>query len=70
MDQFDFSFQPPVDQKQIKELATLRFIENGENVIFLGPPGVGKTDLAIALGLTAVAQGYGVYFITIHELVW
>jgi len=69
LDQFDFSFQPSIDQRQIKELATLRFIENGENVIFLGPPGVGKTHLAIALGLKAVAQGYGVYFITVHELI-
>ena len=69
LDQFDFSFQPSVDQRQIKELATLRFIDNGENVIFLGPPGVGKTHLAVALGLKAVAQGYGVYFITIHELI-
>lgn len=68
LDQFDFSFQPSIDQRQIKELATLRFIDNGENVIFLGPPGVGKTHLAVALGLKAVAQGYGVYFITIHEL--
>ena len=69
LDQFDFSFQPSIDQRQIKELATLRFIENGENVIFLGPPGVGKTHLAIALGLKAVAQGYGAYFITVHELI-
>ena len=69
LDQFDFSFQPSVDQRQIKELTTLRFIDNGENVIFLGPPGVGKTHLAIALGLKAVGQGYGVYFITIHELI-
>lgn len=68
LEQFDFSFQPSIDQKQIKELATLRFIESGENVIFLGPPGVGKTHLAIALGLKAVAQGYGVYFITVPEL--
>ena len=69
LDQFDFSFQPSIDQRQIKEMATLRFIDNGENLIFLGPPGVGKTHLAVALGLKAVAQGYGVYFITIHELV-
>jgi DNA replication protein DnaC len=69
LDQFDFSFQPSIDQRQIKELATLRFIENGENVIFLGPPGVGKTHLAVALGLKAVAQGCGVYFITVHELI-
>jgi len=68
LDQFDFSFQPSIDERQIKELATLRFIASGENVIFLGPPGVGKTHLAVALGLKAVAHGYGVYFITVHEL--
>jgi DNA replication protein DnaC len=68
LDQFNFSFQPSIDDRQIKELSTLRFIENGENVIFLGPPGVGKTHLAIALGLKAVSHGYGAYFITVHEL--
>jgi len=47
---FDFSFQPSIDRKQIQELATLRFLAHGENVIFLGPPGVGKTHLAVALG--------------------
>ena len=65
---FDFSFQPSVDRKQIQELATLRFLAHGENVIFLGPPGVGKTHLAVALGMEAVAQGHNVYFITVPEL--
>ena len=62
------SSQPSIGDRQIKELATLRFIDNGENVIFLGPPGIGKTHLAIALGLKAAAQGYGGCFITVHEL--
>jgi DNA replication protein DnaC len=65
---FDFSFQPSIDRKQIQELASLRFLAHGENVIFLGPPGVGKTHLAVALGMEAVAQGHNVYFITIPEL--
>ncbi len=65
---FDFSFQPSVDRKQIRELATLRFLSSGENVIFLGPPGVGKTHLAVALGMEAVAQGHNVYFLTVAEL--
>ena len=50
---FDFSFQPSIDKRQIDELATMRFLENGENIVLLGPPGVGKTHLATALGLAA-----------------
>src|SRR5262245_26899258 len=55
---FDFSFQPLIDQKKLKELAKLRFIAQGENVIFLGPPGVGKTHLAVDLGMKAAEAGY------------
>lgn len=65
---FDFSFQPSIDRKQIQELATLRFLAHGENVILLGPPGVGKTHLAVALGMEAVAHGHNVYFISVPEL--
>ena len=50
LEMFDFSFQPSIDKNQIMELATMRFVENKENVIFLGTPGVGKTHLAVALG--------------------
>ena len=56
LDDFDFSFQPFIDKRQIDELATMRFLENWENVVFLGPPGVGKTHLASALGLVAAQQ--------------
>lgn len=69
IDQFDFDFQPSIDKKRIKELLTLRFIANGENVILLGPPGVGKTHLAIALGMAACQQGECVSFVTAEELV-
>jgi len=68
MDQFDFSFQPSIDERLVSELATLRFIANAENVVFLGPPGVGKTHLAIALGLAAIAQGQHVHFLSAGEL--
>lgn len=47
LEQFDFDFQPSINKEQIMELATMRFIENKENVVFLGTPGVGKTHLAV-----------------------
>lgn len=62
LDDFDFKFQPSVDQKLVKELATGRFIANGENVLLFGPPGVGKTHLAIALGRAAVETGHTTLF--------
>ncbi len=68
LDQFDFTFQPSLDERQVRDLATLRFLANAENVILLGPPGVGKTHLAIALGLAAIAQGQHVHFLSAAEL--
>ena len=68
LDQFDLSFQPSINERQVRELATLRFVANGENVLFLGPPGVGKTHLAIALGVAAIAQAISVYFVTVVDL--
>jgi len=68
IDQFDFAFQPSVDRKRIQELLTLRFVAHGENVILLGPPGVGKTHLAIGIGIAACQQGETVYFTTAEEL--
>jgi len=69
IEQFDFSFQPTLDKRKVEELFTLRFIDNRENVLFLGPPGVGKTHLAIALGLRAAYQGYRIYFTTLSDMV-
>lgn len=68
LEAFDFDFQPGIDRKVIRELAALAFVERGENVVFLGPPGVGKTHLAIALGIKAVEAGHRVLFLTLDEL--
>ena len=67
-EEFDFTFQPSLNERQVRELATLRFIAHGENLLLLGPPGVGKTHLAIALGMTAIAQSLSVYFLTVADL--
>ena len=66
---FDFEFQPSIEVDVINELMTLRFIHNAENVVFLGPPGVGKTHLAIALGLKAIEAGMRVKFLNASVLV-
>jgi DNA replication protein DnaC len=68
-DQFDFSFQPSIDERQVRELQTLRFVHEASNAIFLGPPGVGKTHLSVALAEAAIQAGFGAYFITAHDLV-
>jgi DNA replication protein DnaC len=62
LENFDLSVQPSLDRKKLQELATCRFLEHGDKVVFLGPPGTGKTHLAIALGLKAVQQGYRTLF--------
>lgn len=69
LNDFDFNFQPAIDKKKIIDLSTLRFIDNAENVILCGTPGVGKTHLAVALGTIAAKQRYSVYFISFHELI-
>jgi DNA replication protein DnaC len=69
LEQFDFTAQPTLDRRLVDELATLRFIEEHANALLIGPPGVGKTMLAIALGLKAVHAGYRVYYTTAADLV-
>ena len=68
LEQFGFSFQPSVDQRLAKELATMAFVADAANVVLLGPPGVGKTHLCVALGLKALEHGQGVYFVKAHDL--
>ncbi|MGH9057151.1 MAG: IS21-like element helper ATPase IstB [Acidimicrobiales bacterium] len=67
--EFDFAFQPSVDQKLVEDLATLRFIEEKRPIVFLGQPGCGKTHLAVALATLAVEAGYRGYFTTADDMV-
>ncbi|GAB3976752.1 IS21-like element helper ATPase IstB [Actinoallomurus acanthiterrae] len=69
LDEFDFAFQPELEPRKIKDLAALAFIENKANAAFLGPPGVGKTHLAVALAVAACRAGYTVYFTTVDDMV-
>ena len=69
IDDFDFKFQPTIDRKLIDELLTMRFVHNTENVVFLGPPGVGKTHLSIALGMRAIQSGIPAYYTTASRLI-
>ena len=69
LEEFDFDAQPQVPRDVVAELATLRFLHNGENVLLLGPCGVGKTHLATGLALKAIEHGHRVYFLTLHDLV-
>lgn len=68
LENFDWSFQPGIDRKRIDTLATCAFVREHEVVLFQGPPGVGKTHLAIALGVKAIAAGFGVNFYRLDDL--
>ena len=69
LDQFDFAFQPSIKREQIESLHELGFLDRGENVIYLGPPGVGKTHLAISLAIAAAQSGRRVYYGTLAGLI-
>ena len=69
LEEFDFSFQPSIKREQIDSLAELSFLERKENVVLLGPPGVGKTHLAIGLAIAAAQSGRRVYYGTLADLV-
>lgn len=69
LESFEFKFQPSIDPKVIRELATGRYLDHGENVLLLGPPGVGKTHLAVALGMKACEQGRRVLCTTAMGLI-
>lgn len=69
LDDFDFDFQPAINKQQLLDLETLRFIENNENILFVGTPGVGKTHLATSIGIECARNRYSTYFISFHELI-
>jgi DNA replication protein DnaC len=69
LETFEYEAQPTVDPKEIRELSASRWVANGENLLLQGPPGVGKTHLAIALGREAITRGYSVLFTTAMNLV-
>ena len=69
LESFEYDAQPSVDHKQIRELATSRWVANGDSVLLLGPPGVGKTHLAVAMGREAIVRGYSTLFVPATSLV-
>ena len=69
LDEFDFAFQPDLDGRKVRDLATLEFIRAKSNVALLCPPGVGKTMLAVALAVAACQAGFSIYFTTLDDLV-
>lgn len=69
LDGFDFDAQPSLDPRQVRELATARWVANGDTLLLLGPPGVGKTHLAVALGREAIHRGYSTLFVAATDLI-
>jgi len=69
IDEFDFTFQPKLDRQKVMSLFDLTFVRQNGNIIFLGPPGVGKTHLAVSLALKACQAGISIYFTTMEDLI-
>ena len=68
LEDFDFNFNPSVEKRRIKDLESTAFVSRAENVLFLGPPGVGKTHLAVAVGTQAIQNGFAVYYRSIFDM--
>lgn len=68
-DDYDFSYQPRLNKDEILDLKNLRFMQNNENIVFMGTPGVGKTHLAISVGIECAKNRYQTYFINCNELI-
>lgn len=69
LENFDFGFQTSVTKKQMESLRGMHWLHQAFNLVFLGPPGIGKTHLAVGLGMEAIQQGYHAYFVTLDELI-
>ena len=69
LDEYDFAFQPDLDPRKIRDLATLAFVQTKANVALLGPPGVGKTHIAVTLAVAACRAGFTVYFTSLDDMV-
>jgi DNA replication protein DnaC len=69
LDQFDFAFNPSINKKQVYELATCRFVREARDVLWLGPPGVGKSFLVQAIGYQAIKSGFLVYYRSVFDVV-
>jgi DNA replication protein DnaC len=69
LDEFEFTFQPELDARKVKDLANLSFLETKSNVVLLGPPGVGKTHLAVALAVSACRAGHSIYFTNLDDMI-
>ena len=69
IDEFDFAFQPDLDARKVRDLASLAFIDAKSNIALLGPPGVGKTMLAVGLAVAACQAGYSIYFTSLDDLI-
>ncbi|WP_276572130.1 ATP-binding protein [Crassaminicella indica] len=68
LEEYNFNYQPTINKRFVYNLSTCEFVRKKENIALIGPPGTGKTHLAIALGLKAITQGYKVVFTTVNEM--
>lgn len=68
INEFDFAFNPSINKQQIKKLGTAAFVAQQQNILFMGPPGVGKTHLAVALGIEAIHKGFAVIYRSVFDI--